>query len=243
MFELSINGPIARITINRGEKRNAVPIAGWAEFEQTIRQANTSNASVVVITSGDAESFCAGSDLFELNQLVHDLALRRKFRGAMASAFSRLQAVNKPTVALISGGCFGTGVSLAMACDLRIARSDASFAITPASFGFSYPASDVERLVALVGPGQAANLVYTSETISGAEARRIGLVERLDDGPDFGTEIINSIAQNAPSSLCTLKATLLKRFGVNQRFDAAFGSQEFRTGIEAFGNRSGRRQW
>ncbi len=241
MFELSIDGPIARITINRGEKRNAVPICGWAEFEQTIRQANTSKASVVVIASRDAESFCAGSDLFELNQLVDDAALRRKFRGAMASAFSRLQAVNKPTVALISGGCFGTGVSLAMACDLRIARSDASFAITPARFGFSYPACDVERLVALVGPGQAANLVYTSETISGAEAKRIGLVERLDDGPDFGTEIVNRIAQNAPSSLCTLKATLLKRFGVNQRFDAAFGSQEFRSGIEAFGSRAARR--
>ena len=238
MFDLTMDGAIARVTINRGEKRNAVPVSGWAEFERAIRQANTSDANVVVITSRDADSFCAGSDLFELNELVNDMAMRRKFRGAMASAFSRLQAVNKPTVSLISGGCFGTGVSLAMACDLRIARSDASFAITPARFGFSYPATDVERLVALVGPGQAANLVYTSEMISGAEAKQIGLVERIDDGPDFGAEIINRIAQNGRSSLCTLKATLLKRFGVNQRFDAAFSSQEFRDCIQAFGSRS-----
>ncbi len=60
---------------------------------------------------------------------------------------------------------------------MRVAGPDASFAITPARFGISYPQPDLERLASLVGPGQAARLLYTAETIDAAEAHRIGLIE------------------------------------------------------------------
>ena len=234
MFSLSIDERVARITIDRGEKRNAVPMGEWCKLEGLVRTANLSNAIVVVIQSADPESFCAGSDLSELEQLGAEPLRRRRFRGAMESVVSRIRAINKPSVALIGGGCFGTGVSLAAACDLRIARSHSSFAITPARFGISYPKADVERIIQLVGPGNAARLLYGCETISGVEALRMGLVEIIDDDVDFGRSMLDRIALNAPSSLNDLKATMIGRWGVNHRFDNAFGSQGFVKGIGAY---------
>lgn len=122
MFALSYEDEVARITIDRGSHRNAVPMSDWAKLEKLVRAANTSAAKMTVFASPDCDSFCAGSDLSELEQLSHDRLKRKKFRGAMASVFGAIRATNKPTIALIRGGCFGTGVGLATACDLRIAH-------------------------------------------------------------------------------------------------------------------------
>jgi enoyl-CoA hydratase/carnithine racemase len=139
---------------------------------------------------------------------------------------------------VIQGGCYGAGVSLAMACDLRVAGPNAEFAITPARFGISYPQADLEALIKLIGPGQAARLVYTAEMIDVTEAFRIGLVEAIDEAQPTGAAMIARIAGNAPYSLCALKATIAGRFGVDQRFDQAFESEDFSEGWKAF--RSGR---
>jgi enoyl-CoA hydratase/carnithine racemase len=239
MFRLEMDGPVARIVIDRGEKRNAIPIAQWHKLEKLVSQAQGSDARLIVITSADPASFCAGADLSEMPALVDDVKKRHVFRGAMGSALERIRTVVKPTLAQIEGGCFGAGVSLAMACDLRLAGPNSTYAITPARFGISYPQADLKRLVELVGPGQASRLLYTAETVDAEEARRIGLVEMLCAGTACGQEIIERIASNAPYSLFALKATMAGRFGVDDRFDAAFASKDFAEGWDAF--RSGRK--
>ena len=148
MFRLEMDGPVARVVIDRGTRRNAIPIAQWSVLEQTIVEAAAKEPRLVVITSADPQSFCAGADLSEFEDLVEDVRKRHIFRGAMTSALARIRAVGKPTLAIIEGGCFGAGVSLAMACDMRIAGPRASFAITPARFGISYPQPDLARLAA-----------------------------------------------------------------------------------------------
>jgi enoyl-CoA hydratase/carnithine racemase len=239
MFRLEMDGPVARVVIDRGEKRNAIPMGCWSALEKTVTEAAASDARLVVITSADPQSFCAGADLSEMPALIDDVKKRHIFRGAMTSALSRIRGVNKPTMATIEGGCFGAGVSLAMACDLRVAGPNATFAITPARFGISYPQPDLMRLAELVGPGQAARLLYTAETIDTTEAHRIGLVELVCGTGICGQSIIDSIAGNAPYSLFALKATLAGRFGVDKRFDDAFASADFQEGWKAF--RSGRK--
>ncbi len=139
MFRLEMDGPVARVVIDRGEKRNAIPIACWSALEHVVSDAAISNSRLVVITSADPASFCAGADLSEMPDLIDDVKKRHVFRGAMTSALARIRSVGKPTLALIEGGCFGAGVSLAMACDMRVAGPNATFAITPARFGISYP--------------------------------------------------------------------------------------------------------
>jgi len=239
MFRLEIDGPVARVVIDRGEKRNAIPIACWSALERTVNDAANGDSRLIVITSADPQSFCAGADLSELPELIDDVKKRHIFRGAMNSALSRIRAVGKPTLALVEGGCFGAGVSLAMACDMRIAGPSSTYAITPARFGISYPQPDLARLAELVGPGQAARLLYGAETIDATEAHRIGLIEMVCHGAQIGADMIERIAGNAPYSLCALKATLAGRFGVDKRFDDAFASADFAEGWQAF--RSGRK--
>lgn len=239
MFRFELDGPVARVVIDRGEKRNAIPIGSWNALERTVAEAAASDARLVVITSADPKSFCAGADLIEMPALIDDVKKRHIFRGAMSSALARIRDISKPTVAIIEGGCFGAGVSVAMACDMRIAGPNASFAITPARFGISYPQPDLMRLAELVGPGQAARLLYTAETIDTTEAHRIGLIELVCSTERCGRSIIDNIASNAPYSLYALKATLAGRFGVDKRFDDAFASADFQEGWQAF--RSGRK--
>lgn len=239
MFRLDQNGSVARVVICRGERRNAIPLGYWSVLEKIVTEAAATDARLVVITSDDPHSFCAGADLSEFPSFAENPKKRQLFRGAMSAAIARIRACNKPTLAVIEGGCFGAGVSLAMACDIRVVGPKASFAITPARFGISYPQLDLDRLTTLVGPGQAARLVYGAGTIDAIEAHRIGLVEEIDNGDRPGEAMIASIAGNAPSSLCALKAALVGRYGVDQRFDDAFSSKDFAEGWDAF--RSGRK--
>ena len=138
-----------------------------------------------------------------------------------------------PTVAHVEGPCYGAGVALAMACDLRVAGPGARFAITPAKIAVSYPQEDVHRLVALVGPGQAARLLFTAASIDGAEALRIGLAEldALDE---------SAILANDASSLAELKRSIrLASEGVrsddeqDRRFDALLGGEALARRLEA----------
>jgi enoyl-CoA hydratase/carnithine racemase len=237
MFRLDIDSNVARIVIDRGGKRNAIPIDQWGALERLVMEAQASSVRLVVITSADRESFCAGADLSELSDLTEHVRMRAVFRGAMSSALNRIRQLNKPTLAAIEGGCFGAGVSLAMACDMRVAGPEAQFAITPARFGISYPQADLNALIKLVGPGQAARLVYSAEHIDAHEALRIGLVEMISEERPVGEATIRRIAGNAPNSLCALKATLAGRWGTDQRFDDAFASPDFVERAEAFRSR------
>jgi enoyl-CoA hydratase/carnithine racemase len=151
----------------------------------------------------------------------------------MRSGLDRLRDIPIPTVAAIEGACFGAGVALAMACDLRFAGPGALFAITPAKLGISYPQEDVHRVVTLVGAGQAARLLLIAQSIDGAEAERIGLVEKYVEAglAEAINSIAGAVAANDPESLRTLKkAVRLASTGVSRdeaqdcRFDDLLGS-------------------
>jgi enoyl-CoA hydratase/carnithine racemase len=119
-----------------------------------------------------------------------------------------------------------------MACDIRIAGSAARFAITPAKLGISYPQEDVHRLVSLVGPGQAARLLFGAGSIDGAEAARIGLVEiHSERAAEAAAELATTILGNDPASVATLKRGVrLAASGTREdeiqdaEFDALLGS-------------------
>jgi len=177
MFDLRVEGGIARLTLNRPEVRNAVPAGCWAELGAVAREAAAGARLLVVAGAGPA--FCAGADIGDFAAMREDEAAREAFRRDMRSGIDALAAIPGPTIAAIHGPCFGAGVALAMACDMRVATPGARFAVTPAKFGISYPQEDVHRLLALAGPGQAARLLLTALPITAEEALRIGLVEIL----------------------------------------------------------------
>lgn len=241
MFELAIDGPVARLTLGRAENRNALRMDDWRVLVALVEQAARLKARVLLIQSAVPGSFCAGADIGELATLHADPTARLPFRNAMRAALDAIRRSPLPAIAAVDGGCYGAGVALAMACDIRVAGPKAAFAITPAKLGIGYPLEDISRLRALVGEGQAARLLLTGARIDAEEAARIGLVELT--GADAGA-LAAQIAENAPSSLAMLKSGLHLAWsgrtsdeGHDRLFDSAFGSAEFEEGFAAFRER------
>jgi enoyl-CoA hydratase/carnithine racemase len=234
MFALDLTGPVARLTLDRPEARNAIPLAGWRDLAARVREAEAAGARALVL-AGSPTAFCAGADLQDFPALQRDPAARADFRAAMREGLDGLASAAIPTVAAIEGPCYGAGVALALACDLRLAGPGARFAITPAKFGISYPQEDVARLVALVGPGQASRLLLTALPIDAAEAARIGLVEILvEDLSSALDSLVAALAAASPASHRALKRGIaLAVRGVaadsaqDERFDALFGAEDF----------------
>ena len=233
MFRLTQDGEVARLTLDRPEARNAVPAAGWGELAGLLGGVE----GRLLVVAGAGGAFCAGADLNDFAAMRGDEGASIRFREAMRAALDGLRALPMPTVARIDGACYGAGVALALACDLRVAGPAARFAITPAKIGVSYPQEDVHRLVALVGPGQAARLLFTATSIDGAEAIRIGLAElaELDEA---------AILANDAASLAELKrAVALATAGVrsdpdqDRRFDALIAGEALARRLEALGRK------
>lgn len=247
MLDLRLDGAIARLTLSRPAARNAIPIAGWDDLAAMLGEAEQSGARVLVV-AGDADGpFCAGADIGDFARFQEDVEARTEFRLAIRRALDRLGALALPTIAQIEGACYGAGVALAMACDVRLAGGDAQFAITPAKLGISYPQEDVHRLVNLVGAGQAARLLLGAGTIDGAEAERIGLVELYrETGIDAAVaQWTEAAAANDRDSLRVLKRSIaLASEGARQNeqqdrdFDALLGASAMAERVAAYRNRS-----
>jgi enoyl-CoA hydratase/carnithine racemase len=240
MFDLTLDGGIAWLRLNRPDARNAIPIGGWAELARLCAEAGAGRARVLVL-AGSRDAFCAGADLADFPALTQDPAAVSAFRQAMRLGLGSIRNLPLATVAAIEGPCYGAGVALAMACDIRIAGEGARFAITPAKFGISYPQEDVARLVALVGPGQAARLLLGAESIDSAEAARIGLAElAVPDSESAAGAFAAAVLANSPDSVATLKAAVRlaaegkdRDEGQDRRFDELFGSPGFRERLAA----------
>jgi enoyl-CoA hydratase/carnithine racemase len=240
MFDLTLEGPVARLRLNRPDARNAIPVRDWALLTHRCGEAARSGARLLVV-SGSEQAFCAGADLQDFPSFAADPRATSAFRLMMRTALDALRDLPMATIAAVEGPCYGAGVALALACDLRIAGEGARFAITPAKFGISYPQEDVARLVALVGPGQASRLLLGAVAVDSAEAARIGLVELASaDVAGAIEELAASIVANSAESVAVLKRAIrLAGEGTasdreqDRRFDALFGSPEFRERLAA----------
>jgi enoyl-CoA hydratase/carnithine racemase len=211
VFQLSIDGPTARLRLNRPEARNALPLGGWGALADAAEEGARSGAHLLILSGVPGGAFCAGADLGDFDSFRDDPGARAAFRLAIRSGLDRLRSLAIPTLALVEGACYGAGVAVAMACDIRFAGPAAQFAITPAKLGISYPQEDVHRLVSLVGAGHASRLLVSATAIDGAEAERIGLVERLIAGniEEAAAQFAAAAAANGLQSLKTLKRGVL----------------------------------
>jgi enoyl-CoA hydratase/carnithine racemase len=161
-------------------------------------------------------------------------------RGAMATG--------KPVIAMIHGYCIGGGVMIALGADIRICSDDASFGIPAAKLGVGYPYEATATLVALVGPGQAAEILFTGRRLDAREAERIGLVNRVvakDALEDAVFAMAREIAVNAPLSHVAHQRSIHaavsgrddEQAEVDDAIAAAWASADFREGATAFMDR------
>ena len=240
MIVLDRQGHVATVTLSRPDARNALPIAGWEQLGETARRLAASDARVVLLRSADAVTFSAGADIAEFAQLQADPALRPRFREAMRAAIDGLAALPMPVIAVIEGSCFGAAVALILAADIRVAGDGAQFAATPAKLGLGYPKEDVARLIAQVGKGNAARMLFTGEILDAGDALAMGLVElRWEEAEPLARAFADRIAANAPGAIRLLKRTLADSGAadLDAAFEDRFGEAEFAEGLAAFRER------
>lgn len=248
-LQLEIDGSVARIAIDRPDKRNAIDQAMWEAFPRLVEQAVARRTvRILVIHSAAPAMFSAGADIGEFSRLSGDPAWQAGNRQALRAAQIAISRAPIPTLAIVDGDCIGAGCGVALACDMRIASSRARFGITPAKLGLVYPLHDIKLLIDLVGPGQAKRMLYTGELLSADEALLIGLVEICTTVEALAREadlLISRIVENAPSSTAHLKGFVRRILdGATDDdaetaaiFDAAFAGPAFAEGLAAFAAR------
>ena len=190
------DGDVAVIEIDRHERRNALDTAHCHD----LRAALTGHrAARVIVVTGAGSSFCAGADLGG----VYDTA----FRDALYAMLAAVTQVPVPVLAAVNGPAIGAGAQLALACDLRVAAPEATFAIPAARLGIAVNPWTTRRLALLAGTGTAQAMLIGAETLDAGAALRCGLASRLGDRGAALTWA-RELAGLAPLSLAYAKKAL-----------------------------------
>ena len=233
--------------INRPRRRNALNAAMWSAIPPTIAElADDPAIRMIAIRGEGAEAFSAGADISEFAENRADEARAAAYEALNGAAFQALRDCRKPVIALISGFCFGGGLALALACDLRIASETALFCLPPARLGLAYPAAGLRDLVAAVPLSTAKDMIFTARRVAAEEALRLGLIDRLVQAKDFERAVplaFSDIAENAPLTLTHAKRCLDMIAGrpgaaspaeIADLAAACFNSADYREGQRAF---------
>ncbi|HEY5939877.1 MAG TPA: enoyl-CoA hydratase-related protein [Gemmatimonadales bacterium] len=203
LFDLS-NG-IARVTINRPDKLNALNGTVIAELGDAVTRIETDAAiRGAILTGAGPKAFVAGADIAELGAQT---PMQGKARSTLGQqVFRRLERCGKPIIAAVNGFALGGGCELAMACHIRIAADHARFGQPEVKLGIGPGYGGTARLPRLVGRGRALELLLTGGMIDAAEAYRIGLVNRVVPGDQLLAEtetLLRTILENGPLAIRT----------------------------------------
>jgi enoyl-CoA hydratase len=169
---------IARLTINRPEKLNALDRQTMKDIDAAVGEAGRdASIGVVIVTGMGEKAFVAGADIAELaaQTPVEGAAYARLGQAVLG----RLERLGKPSLAAINGYALGGGMELAMACTIRLASESARLGQPEVALGIIPGYGGTQRLARLVGAGRALELILTGEPIDAREAHRIGLVNRV----------------------------------------------------------------
>ncbi|RMH37377.1 MAG: enoyl-CoA hydratase [Nitrospirae bacterium] len=154
---------------------NTLSVAVLEELDRLVRFLETDDSSKAVILTAQGRHFCAGADIRELAQ-ISTIEQGRTFARRGQGLFNRIEALDKPVVAAISGACVGGGLELAMACHIRIAGHDAFFGLPELDLGIIPGFGGTQRLPRLVGSARAMEMILTGSRLSADEAMAAGLV-------------------------------------------------------------------
>jgi enoyl-CoA hydratase/carnithine racemase len=174
-----VDGPVARITIDRPERRNAMAWSTVGELRAAFAAAKADpEVRVCVLTGAGDKAFCAGADLGGMTGEGRDVVAAHEARGEIAELFRDLYALGKPTVARVRGYALAGGFGLALACDFVIAADDAVFGTPEVDVGL-WPHMITVPLIRSMPPKVALELMLTARRVDASEAQRIGFVNRV----------------------------------------------------------------
>ena len=237
---------IARIVINRPEKRNALNQTVRLELQQVLRDIEEDDSvRVAIITGAGDKAFIGGADITELKEMT-PIACEARASTLGQQLFTDIENLRVPVIAMINGFCLGGGCELAMACDIRIASENAKFGQTEINVGIMPGGGGTQRLPRLVGWGRAKELVYTGRIIDAAEAERIGLVNKvvpLDQLEDTVNQLAEEIASKSSKIISLIKKSINDGMYTDLEaglscekgnFSLCFATEDSKEGLTAF---------
>ena len=203
---------VGRLTLNRPQAVNAINNPMKAELRRLLTEADADpDVRVILIDGAGERGFCAGADLKEMRGAESPADSRR--RRAQETWAPPFDQARKPIIAAVHGYCFGGGLELALACDVRVAATNARFAFMEVKRGIITGAGGSQRLPRVVGLGRALNIMLTAEPIDAEEAYRIGLVTSIvsvDAFSDEAMQIARRMALLPPLALEAAKEAMRK---------------------------------
>lgn len=245
MIRVQRAGEIAEVVLDRPDAMNALSTAMLHQLtEQFTALGADPGVLVVVLSASGARAFCAGADLKERAAMTDAqiLAQRPVFR----SAFGALLALPQPVIAAVHGFALGGGCELALSCDVIVADSTAVFGLPETSVGLVPGCGGTQLAARRIGPGRAAELIFTARKVDADRAVAIGLADLLAEhgsARDFALDLAAQIAANSPVALRAAKQAIRNGAGLSLAAaldveDAAWrtaaSSADRREGIAAF---------
>jgi len=234
---------IATITLNRPQAYNAFNRQMHADLARTLKEAEDDPAARCLVITGAGKAFCSGQDL---KDLAPDQDLGALVREHYNPLILRLQSLAKPIVAAVNGVAAGAGMSLALACDFRVAVESARFVAAFANIGLVPDSGMSYLLPRLIGYGRALELGMLGGTLDAATAHRYGMlttVASADEFPDAVRRLAERLAHGPIGALGLMKHAfeLGQRAGLDQTLDyeaqaqqIACAGSEYAEGVAAF---------
>ena len=177
-IQLEPQADIAIIKINRPEALNALNTDVIFELSRTIDIIGVDDdIKAVIITGAGERSFCAGADISYMVNITPIMA--EKYASSAQEVLNKIEKLEKPVIAAINGFALGGGCELAMVCDIRIASSNAKLGQPEVTIGIPPGWGGTQRLLRIVGPSKAKEMIFTGKMISAEEAEEIGLVNKV----------------------------------------------------------------
>lgn len=238
------DGPVLTMLFNRPERRNAMTWAMYDRLAEVCEEVdNDDSIRVLVLRGAGGKSFVAGTDInqftaFESKEDGLEYERTNEQRGG------RVDKVKKPVIACIEGFAVGGGFGMAAACDIRIATPNAKFGLPIArTLGNCLNIGGYARLVDLMGPSRAKEMIFTARLLDAEEAKAIGFVHEIVEPDKIEArvlEVAHQVASHAPITLYVTKE-MIRRVQEHRRpsggedlIELTYGSEDFREGVRSF---------
>jgi len=201
-----VSGGVARVTINRPERRNAMSYGVMSGLRDAMASASADDAvRVVVLTGAGDKAFCAGADLTGIAENA-GAAAAHDGRGYLANLFRDMWSLGKPIIARVRGYALAGGFGLACACDMIVASDDSTFGTPEINVGL-WPYMITVPLLRSMAPKTALDLMITGRRITADEGARLGFVQRVVPVADLDSTV------NALAAELAAKSPLIMRWG------------------------------
>lgn len=236
---------IATVTLSNPARYNAMQLSMWQSLRQTMLDLSANQSVRVVILRGEGDrAFVSGADISEFDTLRSDSDHVQAYNVAVDQAEQAIIACTKPTVAAISGICFGGGLGLALCCDLRFASETSTFCLPAAKLGLGYGLENIRRMQHILGVANTYELLLTAQTFNHVQALNLGMIHAYDQ--DVFTLVIHhakNMSALAPLTLASIKLSMRHLYGgsrapdlqsVQSAVQSCFESQDYAEGRDAF---------